>query len=76
MKKIDSEMQIKNSYEILRNRRLTHKTWVMTLGGDTRAITAPGQFVNVAIPGKIPAAPHFNMRLLSRTWRDCACSMT
>ncbi len=57
MKKIDSEMQIKNSYEILRNRRLTHKTWVMTLGGDTRAITAPGQFVNVAIPGKYLRRP-------------------
>lgn len=50
-------MQIRNSYEILNNRRLTHKTWVMTLGGDTGAITAPGQFVNVAIPGKYLRRP-------------------
>ena len=38
-------------YEIISNRRLTHKTWVMILGGDTAKITAPGQFVNIAIPG-------------------------
>ena len=38
-------------YEIISTRRLTHKTWVMILGGDTAKITAPGQFVNIAIPG-------------------------
>lgn len=50
-------MEIKGNYTILSNRRLTHKTWVMTLGGDTSAITAPGQFVNIAIPGKYLRRP-------------------
>ena len=36
---------------MISNMQLTHKTWVMTLHGDTAEITAPGQFVNVAIPG-------------------------
>lgn len=44
-------MNIKGKYIIISNRQLTYKTWVMTLGGDTGAITAPGQFVNIAIPG-------------------------
>lgn len=50
-------MNIRNNYTIISNRRLTHKTWVITLGGDTGAITAPGQFVNVAIPGKYLRRP-------------------
>lgn len=40
-----------NLYKIVTNRQLTHKTWVMILHGDTRSISAPGQFVNIAIPG-------------------------
>lgn len=39
------------NYEIVSNRQLTYKTYVMTLRGDTSALTAPGQFVNVAVPG-------------------------
>lgn len=50
-------MNIRGNYTIISNRRLTHKTWVMTLGGDTSAITAPGQFVNVQIPGKYLRRP-------------------
>lgn len=50
-------MNIKNNYTIISNRRLTHKTWVIKLGGDTGAITAPGQFVNIAIPGKYLRRP-------------------
>lgn len=50
-------MEIKGNYTIISNRRLTHKTWVMTLGGDTSAITAPGQFVNIGIPGKYLRRP-------------------
>ena len=46
-----------NDYKITSNRRLTHKTWVMTLSGDTSGITGPGQFVNVAIPGKYLRRP-------------------
>ncbi|MDE5875510.1 MAG: dihydroorotate dehydrogenase electron transfer subunit [Muribaculaceae bacterium] len=49
--------KILNDYTLLSNRPLTHKTWVMTLRGDTQAISAPGQFVNVAIPGKYLRRP-------------------
>ncbi|MDE5886857.1 MAG: dihydroorotate dehydrogenase electron transfer subunit [Muribaculaceae bacterium] len=49
--------KIQNLYKVVSNRRLTHKTWVMTLRGDTQAISAPGQFVNVAIPGKYLRRP-------------------
>lgn len=48
---------IKNEYKIISNRQLTHKTWVMTLLGDTGCISEPGQFVNVAIPGKYLRRP-------------------
>jgi len=44
-------------YTIIANRQLTHKTWVMILRGDTSAIKAPGQFVNIAIPGKFLRRP-------------------
>ncbi len=50
-------MNIRGNYTIISNRRLTRKTCVMTRGGDTGAITAPGQFVNVAIPGKYLRRP-------------------
>lgn len=46
-----------NRYRIKSNRQLTHKTWVMTLEGDTGCIKGPGQFVNVAIPGKFLRRP-------------------
>lgn len=46
-----------SDYEIISNRQLTHKTWVMILSGDTSAIKAPGQFVNIAIPGKYLRRP-------------------
>ncbi len=47
----------KNDYKIISNRQLTRKTWVMTLSGDTSGIKGPGQFVNVAIPGKYLRRP-------------------
>lgn len=48
---------VMSDYEIISNRQLTHKTWVMILSGDTSAIKAPGQFVNIAIPGKYLRRP-------------------
>lgn len=48
---------LRNIYTLAANRQLTHKTWVMTLQGDTGAIKAPGQFVNIAIPGKYLRRP-------------------
>lgn len=50
-------MNIKNDYKILSNRQLTRKTYEMILEGDTSGITAPGQFVNIAIPGKYLRRP-------------------
>ena len=38
-------------YDILSNAPLTKDVWRMELGGDTAAITAPGQFVNVKLNG-------------------------
>ncbi len=50
-------LNLRNDYTIIANRQLTYKTWVMTLRGDTGAITSPGQFVNIAIPGKYLRRP-------------------
>lgn len=50
-------MNIKQDFIIKANWRLTHKTFVMILGGDVEAFTAPGQFVNIAIPGKYLRRP-------------------
>lgn len=50
-------MNIKGNYLVVSNRQLTHKTWVMVLSGDTEPIIRPGQFVNVAIPGKYLRRP-------------------
>ena len=38
-------------YKIRSNEPLTASVWRMTLAGDTQAITAPGQFVDIAIEG-------------------------
>jgi len=38
-------------YEVLRNRPLARDIWEMRLGGDTGAITRPGQFVNIRLDG-------------------------
>ncbi|MBE6918113.1 MAG: dihydroorotate dehydrogenase electron transfer subunit [Ruminococcaceae bacterium] len=38
-------------YKILSNRQLAKDTWEMVLGGDSSALTRPGQFINIAIEG-------------------------
>ena len=38
-------------YKILSNRQLAKDTWEMVLGGDSSALTHPGQFSNIAIEG-------------------------
>ncbi len=38
-------------FQILRNEALTDTVWKMVLSGDTSAITAPGQFVNIRLDG-------------------------
>ena len=44
-------------FTILENRPLTDAVWHMTLRGDTGAITAPGQFVNIRLPGRYLRRP-------------------
>ena len=36
---------------ITENKSLTADVWRMTLAGDTSAITAPGQFINIHLDG-------------------------
>ena len=50
-------MYKKNIYKVRSNRALSAKTWLMVLEGDTQYLTAPGQFVNVAIEGKFLRRP-------------------
>ena len=38
-------------------RQLTADTYELVLSGDTSAITAPGQFVNIELPGKFLRRP-------------------
>ena len=44
-------------FEILSNEALTRDVYRMVLSGDTSAITAPGQFVEIALPGKFLRRP-------------------
>ena len=44
-------MYKKGIYEIRSNEPLTESVWRMVLVGDTQYLTAPGQFVNIAIEG-------------------------
>ena len=38
-------------FKVLENRPLTDWVWQLVLEGDTSAITRPGQFVQVQLPG-------------------------
>ena len=44
-------------FTIEENRPLTASVYRMVLAGDTRYITAPGQFVNIALEGKFLRRP-------------------
>lgn len=44
-------------FEIISNTALTQDVYRMVLSGDTSAITAPGQFVELALPGKFLRRP-------------------
>ena len=50
-------MYKKGIYKILANEPLTATVWRMVLGGDTQWITAPGQFVNIALEGRYLRRP-------------------
>ena len=42
----------KTVFTLERSRPLTADTYEMVLSGDARAITRPGQFVNIELPGR------------------------
>ena len=44
-------------FEIASNQALTREVYRMVLSGDTSAVTAPGQFVELALPGKFLRRP-------------------
>lgn len=44
-------------FQILSNKALTENVYKMVLAGDTSAITAPGQFVNIQLAGKFLRRP-------------------
>ena len=44
-------------FTIIENEQLTETVWQMRLAGDTSAITAPGQFVNILLEGKFLRRP-------------------
>lgn len=44
-------------YEIISNEKLTSTVYKMIIKGDTSAITAPGQFVNIKLDGKFLRRP-------------------
>ena len=50
-------MYKQNKYKILSNEPLTKDVYKMVLEGDTKYITAPGQFINIALDGKYLRRP-------------------
>lgn len=50
-------MHKQGTYRILANEPLTESVWRMRLAGDTRWITAPGQFVGIALEGRFLRRP-------------------
>ena len=56
-KSVTDGMYKRGIYRIERNERLTETVWRMTLAGDTQWITAPGQFVNIALEGRFLRRP-------------------
>ena len=50
-------MYKQNKYKILSNEPLTKNVYKMVLEGDTEYITAPGQFINIALDGKYLRRP-------------------
>lgn len=57
---------IKKTFIIDENKPLTSKTWFIRLRGDLSEISAPGQFVNIAIPGKYLRRPISVSRYFTR----------
>lgn len=48
---------IKKTFEIKENRKLSSRTWLLRLKGNIDSLSCAGQFVNIAIPGKYLRRP-------------------
>ena len=46
-----------SNFTVRHTHRLTRDVWELNLDGDTSAVTAPGQFVNIALPGRFLRRP-------------------
>ena len=57
---------IKKTFIIEENKQLSSRTWFIRLKGDVTELTAPGQFVNIAIPGKYLRRPISVSRYFTR----------
>lgn len=44
-------------FTVTRTRQLTGDVWELTLAGDPSAMTAPGQFINIELPGRFLRRP-------------------
>ena len=56
-------------YEILENTRIAANTMKMVLAGDTSALTAPGQFVNIRLDGFFLRRPILSLIHISEPTR-------
>lgn len=57
---------IRKTFVIEENRQLSSRTWFISLKGDVDELTASGQFVNIAIPGKYLRRPISVSRYFTR----------
>lgn len=57
---------IKKTFIIEENRQLSPRTWFLRLRGDVSELSAPGQFVNIAIPKKFLRRPISVSRYFTR----------
>ena len=48
-----------STFTLAYSRQITRDTWELRLAGDTSAVTAPGQFVNLQLPGRFLRRPIF-----------------
>lgn len=48
---------IRKNFTIEENRRISSRTWLLRLKGDVSDLSSPGQFVNIAVPGKYLRRP-------------------
>ena len=46
-----------SNFTVRHTHQLTRDVWELNLNGDTSAVTAPGQFVNIALPGRFLRRP-------------------